>query len=163
MTKKTNSYFFVDFPNQKIWGTKTGFEKAGRGVKAYYLELSKLMKKHPTFTCAVKEMDVKSAKPKNTLKGLNFALMRRYFVALMDNSAELLRELDSRIEKAKELKLPAYPTTKKWFLSVADPEGKGFDVNEALEKILEAETKKAILNATKENVRLEEAELKAAS
>lgn len=144
MTKKTNSYFFVDFPNQKIWGTKTGFEKAGRGVKAYYLELSKLMKKHPTFTCAVKEMDVKSAKPKNTLKGLNFDLMRRYFVALMDNSDDLLRELDSRMENAKDLKLPVYPKTKKWFLSVVDPDGKGFDVNEALEKILEAETKKSL-------------------
>ena len=90
MSKKTNSYFFVDFPNQKIWGTKTGFEKAGRGEMAYYLELSKWMKKHPTFTCAVKEMEVKSEKPKNTLKGLNFAFMRRYFVALMDNSAARL-------------------------------------------------------------------------
>lgn len=145
-SSNTYKYFTVNYPKKQILGTKTAFEKAGRGVEAYYLELSKLMEKLPTFTLAYKELK-KSQKPKNSYKGLDFAFMRRCFNALMDNSADLLRELDSRIEKAKELKINAYPTTKKWFLSIVDPEGNGFDVNEALEKILEAETKKALLNA----------------
>ena len=145
-TNKTN-HFTVDFVNGAILGTKTGFNKAGRGVKPYYEELTKLMKKHPSFPCVVREMEKKSDSPKNTHKGMDFAFMRRYFVALMDNSADLLNELKSRQDKAKELKLPVYPTTKKWFLRVVDPKNEGFDMAEAWEKILEAETKKALHNS----------------
>ena len=154
--KNTNKHFTLNFVNSEITGFQSSFDKAGRGEKPYYQELIKLMKAHPTFTCAVKEMELKSDKPKNTLKGLNFDFMRRYFVALMDNSADLLRELDTRIENAKQLKLCIYPKTKKWFLSVVDPEGKGFDVNEVLEKIVEAEAKKALSSSkSAEDTKLE--------
>ena len=147
-TKKVNSnkHFTLNFVTSEITGFQSSFDKAGRGEKPYYQELTKLMKEHPTFTCAVKEMEKKSDKPKNTHEGLTFAFMRRYFIALMDNSADLMREMDSRMKNTKKLKLPVYPKTKKWFLSVVDPDGKGFDVNEALEKILEAETKKSLSN-----------------
>lgn len=145
MTKKnstpTNHYFTLDFPNKTIWGSQTSFDRAGKGVKSYYQELTRLLKEQPTFECKVKE--IQKRQDKKIWSGLTLTLMKEYFTFVL-KSNELLDEYNKRIAYAKKNEEALYPTMKKWFIKLV---GKDFDVENAKEQVKEAKMKKALLNA----------------
>ena len=153
MSKKnsstTNAYFFADFFNEKIIGTKTSFNKAGKGISPYYQQLTALMKEHPSFTLKVKEQKKKTRKPKRTYFGMDFKFMEAY-ISLQSNSEILNKEYNSVKAYAKKQKLSVYPFTKKWFLGEFDPDNKGFDMKKAVEEITQAGIDSAIFNAHEE-------------
>ncbi len=148
MTKKnstpTNHYFTLDFPEKTIWGSRTSFDRAGKGVKSYYQELTRLMKEQPTFECKVKEIQKKH--DKKIWAGLTLTLMKEY-ITLVLKSNRLLNEYNSRIAYAKENEEALYPTMKKWFIQLV---GKDFDVEKTKEQVKEAKMKNTLLNANEE-------------
>lgn len=137
----TNKYFTLDFPNKTIWGSKTSFDKAGKGVKSYYQVLTRLLKEQPTFECKVKE--IQKSHDKKIWAGLTLTFMKEY-IAFVLKSNELLCEYNSRIAYAKKNEEALYPIMKKWFIKLV---GKDFDVENAKEQVKEAKMKKALLNA----------------
>ena len=145
-TKTANNHFTVDFINGTIVGTKTSFDRAGKGMKPYYQELIKLMNAHPTFQCAAKVQEKKSRKQKVTYHGLTFKFMEAY-ISLQKNSARLLVDYSAVKAFAKKAGIGIYPTTKKWFLHEFDSDNEGFDMKKAWEEIKAAGLADAILNA----------------
>ena len=87
-TKKatTTVYFTVNFFDNTISGTKTSYNKAGRGIAPYYQQLTALMKEHPTFELIIKEPKKKSSKPKRTYNGMDFKFMEDY-IAIQQNKS----------------------------------------------------------------------------
>ena len=152
--KTNNTYFTVDFFNNKIIGTKTSFNKAGKGISPYYQQLTTLIKEHPTFTLAVKEPKKKSRKPKRTYEGLDFKFIEAY-ISIQKNSARLLMDYNAVKAYAKSANLGVYPITKKWFLLEFDPDGVGFDMAKAREEIIDAGLGDAIYNAEPEVVEMD--------
>ena len=65
--------FAVNFAENTIIASKTTLKKAGVPNSPEYKELMKLMKKHPTF--AVAEKDINTAEGKKTYKGLDKAFI----------------------------------------------------------------------------------------
>ena len=151
-TKKANdkTYFIVDFFNEKIIGTKTSFDKASKGISPYYQQLTFLMKEHPSFKPVVKEQKKKPAKSKRTYEGLDFKFMEDY-ISIQKNSAVLLREFKSVKAYAEGLGKSTYPILKKWFLGEFDPEGEGFDMDEAKKAISQAGIDGAVIEAHENN------------
>ena len=151
MTKKnstpTNHYFTLDFPNKTIWGSQTSFDRAGKGVKSYYQELTRLLKEQPTFECKVKE--IQKRQDKKIWSGLTLTLMKEYFTFVLKNN-ELLDEYNKRIAYAKKNEEALYPIMKKWFIKLV---GKDFDVENAKEQVKEAKMKKALLNADEDETK----------
>ena len=142
-TKRANTHFTLNFVKSEINGFQSSFDKAGKGVKPYYQELAKLMKAHPSFSCVIKEMEVKTDKEKYS--GLKLEIMEKY-ISLILKDEKLLEEFLTRKDFEKKNKLAVYPHLKKWFLGKV---GKGFSVAKATEEIREAEVRIALL--TKES------------
>ncbi len=153
MTKKNSTqktYFTINFFKGTISGTKTSFNRAGKGMKPYYQELTTLINAHPEFKLETKEPKKKSDKPKRTYYGMDFKFMEKY-IAIQKNSEQLMVEYKAVKKFAEDAHLSVYPTTKKWFLGEFDPDGEGFDMAKAKEEIKQFGMDNAILNAQKEN------------
>lgn len=146
----TKTYFTINFFEGTISGTKTSFNRAGRGISPYYEELTEKMNAHPTFTLVIKEPKKKSDKPKRTYFGMDFKFMEKY-ISIQKNSEQLMVEYKAVKKFAEDAHLSVYPTTKKWFLGEFDPDGEGFDMAKAKEEIKQFGMGNAILNAQKEN------------
>lgn len=149
--KKTNkttakAYFIINFFDGTISGTKTSYNKAGKGISPYYEELAMKMNAHPEFELIKKEPKKKSNKPKRVYKGMDFQFMEMY-ISIQKNSERLMSEYESVKAYAKETKFSVYPFTKKWFLGEFDPDNEGFDMKKAVEEITQAGIDYAILNA----------------
>ena len=129
----TKTYFTINFFEGTISGTKTSFNRAGRGISPYYEELTEKMNAHPTFTLVIKEPKKKSDKPKRTYYGMDFKFMEKY-IAIQKNSEQLMVEYKAVKKFAEDAHLSVYPTTKKWFLGEFDPDGEGFDMAKAKRK-----------------------------
>ena len=132
--KTNNTYFVVDFFKKKIIGTKTSFNKAGKGISPYYQQLTTLIKEHPKKKKKKKEPKKKSNKPKRDYNGMDFEFMEKY-IAIQKNSVILLREYQSVKAYAKSIGKSTYPTVKKWFLGEFAPDGEGFDMAMAKKEI----------------------------
>lgn len=150
MNNKT--HFTINFFEETISGTKTSFNRAGKGISPYYEELTEKMNAHPTFTLVIKESKKKTRKPKRTYNGMNFEFMEAY-ISLQNNKEILTKEYNSVKEYAKKQKLSVYPFTKKWFLGEFDPDNKGFDMKKALVEITQAGIDCAIFNAHEEETK----------
>lgn len=125
MANKKN-FFTIDFVKKTITGTKTSFNKAGKGFDAEYKELATKIAAHPDFTLTVKEQKSKSTKKKTTYHGLNFALIEGY-LSIQENAEQLTKEYEAVKKMAKNCGSKVYPITKKWFLGKFEK----FDVDEA--------------------------------
>ena len=139
--------FTIDFINKKIIGTKASFDKASKGFGPAYEELSEKISKHPDFTLEVKEPKKHTTKAKRTYNGMDFDFMEAY-IETRENAEQLMTEYKSVRAKAKEWGMSIYPFTKKWFLDKFDPNGEGFDMEKAKEKISNYRMEKAIQSAT---------------
>lgn len=146
--KKTNNSarFTVNFFKSTITGTKTSFNRAGKGIEPHYSELTALIKEFPDFALVIKEPKKKSDKPKKTYEGMDFQFMEDY-ISIQTNSAILMSEFKAVKAFAKNAKLGVYPTTKKWFLGEFDPDKLGFDIAKAKEEIKQAHIDNVILSA----------------
>lgn len=142
----TKAYFIINFFDGTISGTKTSYNKAGKGISPYYEELAMKMNAHPEFKLVIKEPTKKSNKPKRTYVGMDFEFMEKY-IAIQKNSEQLMNEYKAVKDFAKSAHLGVYPTTKKWFLNEFDPDGEGFDMVIAKEAIRQFGIDNAILNA----------------
>lgn len=136
--------FTIDFVNKKIIGTKASFDKAGKGEGAIYEELATKIAAHPDFTLEVKEQRKRSVKAKQTYDGLNFPLMEK-FIAIQDNSDELMRAYKEAKKMAKGTNSSVYPFVKKWFLG----QFKDFNVADAKEAISDHNISRVNAAATK--------------
>lgn len=114
--------FCYDFVNQTIVASKTTLRKAGIPGTPEHKELTKMLKKNPTFTVAEKE--IKKATGKNSYSGLNKALMEDY-ISIQDRADELREQYDRALEKGR------FPLARKWFLSTFE----NFHVATAKEEI----------------------------
>ena len=153
MTKNNSTkkaYFTINFFEGTISGTKTSFNRAGKGISPYYEELTEKMNAHPTFTLVIKEPKKKSDKPKRTYFGMDFKFIKAY-ISIQKNSEQLMVEYEAVKDFAENAHLSVYPTMKKWFLGEFDPDGEGFDMAKAKEEIKQFGMDNAILNAQKEN------------
>ena len=146
----TKTYFTINFFEGTISGTKTSFNRAGKGISPYYEELTEKMNAHPTSTLVIKEPKKKSDKPKRTYFGMDFKFMEKY-ISIQKNSEQLMVEYKAVKDFAENAHLSVYPTTKKWFLGEFDPDGEGFDMAKAKEEITQYGMDNAILNAQKGN------------
>ncbi len=145
-TNTNNARFTIDFFGKKIIGTKASFDKASKGISPIYEELTMKMNAHPTFSLEVKEQKKKSNKAKRTYNGMDFNFMEDY-IKSQRNSEKILAEYMSVRKYAKACGLSVYPLTKKWFLGEYDPDGKGFDMEQALKEISDSRLAEAVLNA----------------
>lgn len=126
--------FTVDFAAGTIIATKTTLKKAGVPNSAEYKALAKLIKLHPTFTVAEKE--IKKATGKATYRGLTDSFINEY-ISIQDN-ADVLRE-----QHEKAAKQGNFPLVRKWFLNTF----KDFDM-ETAKKELETAKLAQIANVT---------------
>ena len=110
--------FAVNFAENTIVASKTTLKKASVPNSAEYKELMKLMKQHPTFTVAEKE--IKKAEGKKTYGGLNTAFIEKY-ISIQTNAKELNEQY------AKVSKMGKFPLVRKWFLDTF----KDFDMKTA--------------------------------
>lgn len=149
--------FNFNFVEKTIVGSKRSIERANKGLKPEFEELSKMLEAQPTFKVVVKQINAKEGK--DTHKGLTYKRMES-FINLLDNRDELLSKYDA-VKEVGEVCGSAYPSTKKWFLDTfpqfrtakTDEEQKDFDARTA-----------AIVNeiARREKVRTIEDEAKVA-
>ena len=132
--KNMNVRFTIDFINKSIIGTKSSFNKAGKGFGAEYEELAAKMAAHPGFELVVKEQKHKSTKAKRTYDGLDFDFMEAY-IEMQTDAQKLKNEYKSVKQMAVNCGSSKYPLTKKWFLGeFSDMEG-GFDMEAAKKDI----------------------------
>jgi len=135
--------FTLDFANKAIIGSKTGFDKAGKGKGDAYEKLVSLMAKHPDFVCVVKEPK-KPTRPKQTYKGMDIPFILDYLAAIGDNKT--LKRMNDVMDYAKENKLKKYPLVK-YELFAAYNE---FNYNEAKEIVSVYRHRKIVELATAE-------------
>ena len=117
--------FAVNFAENTIIASKTTLKKAGVPNSPEYKELMKLMKKHPTF--AVAEKDINTAEGKKTYKGLDKAFIEKY-ISIQTNANELNKQY------AKAAEMGKFPLVRKWFLNTF----KNFDMETAKKEIEQA-------------------------
>ena len=138
--------FTLDFANKAIIGSKTGFDKAGKGKGDAYEKLVSLMEKHPDFVCVVREPK-KPAKPKQTYKGMDIPFILDYLAAIGDNKT--FKRMNDVMDYAKENKLPSYPLVKYELFAAY----KEFNYNDAKEKVAVYRHKIIVEMATAEAAR----------
>ena len=140
--------FAVNFAENTSIVSKTTLKKAGVPNSPEYKELMKLMKKHPTF--AVAEKDINTAEGKKTYKGLDKAFIEKY-ISIQTNANELNKQY------AKAAEMGKFPLVRKWFLNTF----KNFDMAAAKEEIEQAifaeiaaatEKKPAVLTMTEQKI-----------
>ena len=141
-TSKKSVYFEIDFFKKTITGTKTSFHKAGKGFGPEYEELAAKVAAHPDFKLVIKEPKHRSNKAKRTYDGLTFKFMERY-IKTLSNAEQVMKEFQSMKDMAKEIDVPKYPMTKKWFLNKFSTEEEPFDMDEARQAISDYEIAEA--------------------
>ena len=151
---KTNTHFIIDFFNNTISGTKTSFNKAGKGISPYYQELTEKMNAHPDYELNIKELKKKSTKAKRTYEGLDFDFMEDY-IRIQKNAEALMAEYKRVKTFAENSKMSIYPFTKKWFLGNFDADREGFDMATAKQEIVDWKMAQVILNAHDETKSVE--------
>ncbi len=111
----TTNRFTLDIPNRVIVGSKASFDKAGKGQGPVYDELARLMALHPNFGFEVKVPEQRSAKPKQTYKGMDIPFMLDYASAVGEADFRQKMELVERFAKNADKKV--YPIVKRLFLT----------------------------------------------
>ena len=144
--KNMNVRFTIDFINKSIIGTKSSFNKAGKGFGAEYEELAAKMAAHPDFKLVEKEQKHKSAKAKRTYDGLDFDFMEAY-IEIQPASEKLKNEYESVKQMAANCGTSKYPLTKKWFLGKFGTEDQPFDMEQARKEIADYRIQQAELAA----------------
>ena len=132
--KNMNVRFTIDFINKSIIGTKSSFNKAGKGFGAEYEELAAKMAAHPDFKLVEKEQKHKSTKAKRTYDGLDFDFMEAY-IEMKTDAQKLKNEYESVKQMAVNCGSSKYPLTKKWFLGKFSTEDQPFDMEQARKEI----------------------------
>ena len=133
-TSKSAVRFTINFINKEIIGTKSSFNKAGKGCGPEYEELAAKVAAHPGFALVTKEQKHKSTTAKRSYDGMDFPFMESY-MGIFENADALLREYKAVKKMAKDAGTKAYPLTKKWFIQKFGTEGNGFDMDAAKEAI----------------------------
>ena len=144
--KNMNVRFTIDFINKSIIGTKSSFNKAGKGFGAEYEELAAKMAAHPDFKLVEKEQKHKSTKAKRTYDGLDFDFMETY-IEIQPASEKLKNEYESVKQMAANCGTSKYPLTKKWFLGKFGTEDQPFDMEQARKDITDYRIQQAELAA----------------
>ena len=144
--KNMNVRFTIDFINKSIIGTKSSFNKAGKGFGAEYEELAAKMAAHPDFKLVEKEQKHKSTKAKRTYDGLDFDFMEAY-IEIQPASEKLKNEYESVKQMAVKCGSSKYPMTKKWFLGKFGTEDQPFDMEQARKEIADYRIQQAELAA----------------
>ena len=144
--KNMNVRFTIDFINKSIIGTKSSFNKAGKGFGAEYEELAAKMAAHPDFKLVEKEQKHKSTKAKRTYDGLDFDFMEAY-IEIQPASEKLKNEYESVKQMAVNCGSSKYPLTKKWFLGKFGTEDQPFDMEQARKDITDYRIQQAELAA----------------
>ena len=144
--KNMNVRFTIDFINKSIIGTKSSFNKAGKGFGAEYEELAAKMAAHPDFKLVEKEQKHKSTKAKRTYDGLDFDFMETY-IEIQPASEKLKNEYESVKQMAANCGTSTYPLTKKWFLGKFGTEDQPFDMEQARKEIADYRIQQAELAA----------------
>ena len=144
--KNMNVRFTIDFINKSIIGTKSSFNKAGKGFGAEYEELAAKMAAHPDFKLVEKEQKHKSTKAKRTYDGLDFDFMEAY-IEIQPASEKLKNEYESVKQMAVKCGSSKYPMTKKWFLGKFGTEDQPFDMEQARKEISDYRIQQAELAA----------------
>ncbi len=116
--KNSSVRFHINFAAKAIVGSKASFDKAGKGFGPIYEELARLMAKHPDYGFEVKVPEKRSAKPKQTYKGMDIAFIRDFLTA--NDDASTLKVVDDVIAYAKANKEHSYPLVKRVFLRTYD-------------------------------------------
>ena len=125
--KTTRSLFVFDHVNKTIVASKSSLKKAGRPNTPEADLLASMMKQHPDY--AVAEKEIKTNASKNAYDGLTMELMKAY-IEIQSNANEMIETYNRVVEMATKQK-KKYPLTKSWFTSVY----KNFDVKSAQEAI----------------------------
>ena len=144
--KNMNVRFTIDFINKSIIGTKSSFNKAGKGFGDEYEELAAKMAAHPDFKLVEKEQKHKSTKAKRTYDGLDFDFMEAY-IEIQPASEKLKNEYESVKQMAANCGTSKYPLTKKWFLGKFGTEDQPFDMEQARKEIADYRIQQAELAA----------------
>ena len=144
--KNMNVYFTINFFDKQIIGTKSSFNKAGKGFGAEYEELAAKMAAHPDFKLVVKEQKHKSTKAKRTYDGLDFDFMEAY-IEMQTDAQKLKNEYESVKQMAVNCGSSKYPLTKKWFLGKFGTEDQPFDMEQARKDITDYRIQQAELAA----------------
>ncbi len=154
MSTTTNANrLHIDFAAKRIVGSKASFDKAGKGLGPIYDELARLMKLHPDFGFEVRQSQQRSAKPKQTYKGLDIDFIRDFLAANEDEAT--LKVVDDVITFAKQTKAHSYPLVKRVFFEVYDC----FDYADAKQKV--ADYRAAVMLAKAEAMAAKIAAVKA--
>ena len=144
--KNMNVHFTINFFDKQIIGTKSSFNKAGKGFGAEYEELAAKMAAHPDFKLVEKEQKHKSTKAKRTYDGLDFDFMEAYIE--MQPEAQKLKKEYEAVKEMAEIRCSAkYPLTKKWFLGKFGTEDQPFDMEQARKDITDYRIQQAELAA----------------
>ena len=144
--KNMNVHFTINFFDKQIIGTKSSFNKAGKGFGAEYEELAAKMAAHPDFKLVVKEQKHKSTKAKRTYDGLDFDFMEAY-IEMQTDAQKLKNEYESVKQMAVNCGSSKYPLTKKWFLGKFGTEDQPFDMEQARKDITDYRIQQAELAA----------------
>ena len=140
--------FAIIHAENTIIASKTTLKKAGKPGTPEYKELMKLMKKHPTY--AIAEKEIKKAEGKKTYEGLNKAFIEKY-ISIQDNAGDLNEQY------AKASEMGKFPLVRKWFLNTFE----NFDMATAKKEIEQAifaeiasaaEKKPAVITKTEQKV-----------
>ena len=144
--KNMNVHFTINFFDKQIIGTKSSFNKAGKGFGAEYEELAAKMAAHPDFKLVEKEQKHKSTKAKRTYDGLDFDFMEAY-IEMQTDAQKLKNEYESVKQMAVNCGSSKYPMTKKWFLGKFGTEDQPFDMEQARKDITDYRIQQAELAA----------------
>ena len=140
--------FAIIHAENTIIASKTTLKKASVPNSPEYKELMKLMKKHPTY--AIAEKEIKKAEGKKTYEGLNKAFIEKY-ISIQDNAGDLNEQY------AKASEMGKFPLVRKWFLNTFE----NFDMATAKKEIEQAifaeiasaaEKKPAVITKTEQKV-----------
>ena len=147
MKKSTTVRFTLNIPSRVIVGSKASFDKAGKGQGPVYDELARLMALHPDFGFEVKVPAKRSAKPKQTYKGMDVDFMLDYASAVGEPAFRQKMELV--VKFTKEARKKVYPIVKRLFLKhYATVDGKPFDYAAACDVVSEFRFNGIITEAT---------------
>ena len=107
--------FTLNFADKTIVGTKTSFDKAGKGYGPVYEELVALMAKHPTFGIEIAE-HTKPAKSKQTYKGMTVDFMLDYASATKhDAFHDEMERVKNYHSDGGTIEFSVYPVIKRMF------------------------------------------------
>lgn len=114
-TTSSSNRFHINFADKTIVGSKASFDKAGKGFGPIYEELARLISLYPDYGFEVKVPETRSAKPKQTYKGMDVPFMLDYCSAVDDEAFR--SKLDLVRKFAKNTGKKVYPIAKRLFLN----------------------------------------------